>query len=140
MQIHLFTIPNEKVVYLFTKLIIITLISLHHGASFSQWVKINETQQSVHFIDKSTIVKESKIISVWWLMNFKPHIANEIQLKSVVGYSRVDCKRRLLMGVKSTAYSDSFGNGIGTPGSESQRWENPSPNSLQNSVINEVCR
>jgi hypothetical protein len=136
----LLTIPKENDVYLFAKLTIITLISLHHGTSFSQWVKINETNQSVHFIDKSTIVKKSNIISVWWLMNFKPHIANETQFKSVVGYSRVDCKKRLLMGVKSTAYSDSFGNGIGTPASGSKKWENPSPNSLQNSVINEVCR
>lgn len=110
-----------------------------HTTALSQWIKINETEQAIHYIDKTTVTKNSRIYDVWWLMNFKPHIASQINAKSVVGQSRIDCKKRMFLEVKKTVFSDFFGNGIGTIANIEVRWESPSPNSLSNSLIREVC-
>ena len=109
--------------------------------SHASWIIIGETKQSIHYIDQSRIKKTSSGIDVWWLMNFKPHIANQIGFASVLGNSIIDCKKQILMDVEKTNFTETFADGLGTQDAVNGTWTSykPKPNSLQESLFKSIC-
>lgn len=119
-------------------LLLITLM-LFSFKSHASWTVIGETNQAIHYIDQSRIKKTSSGTDVWWLMNFKPHIANQIGYASIVGNSIIDCKKQMAMGTEQTNYTEPFGAGLGSQNSVTRTWTSIKPNTLNESLSKSIC-
>ena len=137
MVIEMFFIKNRALVItiLFVALILFSL------KSHASWLIIGETNQSIHYIDQSRIKKTSFGTDVWWLMNFKPHIANQIGFASVQGNSMIYCKKQMLMDVEKINFTETFADGLGTQDAVIKTWVSykSKPNSLQESLFKSIC-
>jgi hypothetical protein len=115
------------------------MLALFPHVAFAEWSKIAETNQSNQYLDRNSIKKIGGFYEAWWLMNLKPHLVQQVGFESVVGYEKIDCRKRQTLSLQKTTYNESFGGGVGNPDRNTYVWQPSSPGGLAENLIREIC-
>ena len=121
------------------KKILLLLTILISSNVFADWVLIGGTTDgSSMFIDKDTILKESHKVKFWRKINY---INTESGMLSSRTYEEVDCKKRTLMTLTFTSFSEiDFQGKMLTNFDPSPKIEYIAPDSMDEIVFDFMCK
>jgi hypothetical protein len=119
--------------------IFLLMLFLFPHIAFAEWSKIAETNQSNHYLDRNSIKNIGGFYEAWWLMNLKPHLVQQVGFESVVGYEKIDCRKKQTLSLQKTTYNELFGGGVGNPDQKTYGWQPSRPGGLAENLIREIC-
>ena len=59
--------------------------------------------------------------------------------ESVVGYEKIDCRKKQTLSLQKTTYNELFGGGVGNPDQKTYGWQPSRPGGLAENLIREIC-
>jgi hypothetical protein len=125
-------------------LLIFTLLFstlMFSSPSFAKWTKVGESVDgNTFYVDFGRIRKQNGYVYFWKLMNLLKSLENEIL--SANFYYQGDCKLFRYKYLSYSFHKEPMGGGIGEvlePKGENANWKYPSPNSMNEYVLKQVC-
>ncbi len=119
----------------------LTLLLMFSSPSYAEWTKVSEGVESgnTFYVDFDRIRKVDGFVYYWVLSNLlKPDSDGDFSYKS---YRQGDCKLFRLKGLSVSAYTQQMGKGTPSVSSNKpQEWKYPSPNSVNELILNKVCK
>ena len=122
-------------------LTIITLVftMMFSSTSFAEWKKVGESVSGInHYVDFERIRKVDGYVYWWDLIDLlKPDKYGDLSVK---GYQQGDCKLFRFKYLSISFYKEPMGGGTGETSTYSNdKWEYPSPDSLSEEKLKQVC-
>jgi hypothetical protein len=125
-------------------LLIFTLLFstlMFSSPSFAKWKKVGESVDgNTFYVDFGRIRKQNGYVYFWKLMNLLKSLENEIL--SANFYYQGDCKLFRYKYLSYSFHKEPMGGGNGEvlePKGENANWKYPSPNSMNEYVLKQVC-
>ena len=120
------------------RLALTVLLMLATTVACAEWVRINETDTGVIYVDPTTIRKDGDLRTVWGLTNLKTRdSAGELSRRRLDEY---DCKQERYRIVSISTHSEAMAMGrILTRDSDSSEWQYAAPGSVAGDLLGFVC-
>ena len=123
-------------------LVFCTILALLSLDASAQWKQVSEGENSIDFIDITTLKKINNQLRVWVLYDYKSPkvIAGEVS-NSLKTLKEFDCKEDRSRSLTSTFHSGQMGSGmvnyrLDTPTS----WSYIAPDAVDSDLLNIVCK
>jgi len=127
-------------------MIMCLLLNVNANSANFKWSKIATTKDgtTTNYLDKDTVYKSGSYNYYWQMANYNDENEN---INSVVSFNMANCKNYEMRVVIFISYSGKMGNGnivdeivLAEASKEHFVWNKFPDNSIQRSVVKEVCK
>ncbi len=123
-----------------TLLTIFTLVFtlMFSSTSFAGWTEVSKNSGKTYYVDFERIRKVDGFVYFWRLTDLlKPSPLGDLSVKF---YRQGDCKLFRYKGLSSSIHKEPMGGGIARVFNKpSKEWSYPSPDSVDELILKEVC-
>ena len=116
----------------------LTFSVMFSSSSYAEWTKVGENTAATYYVDFERIRKHDTYVYWWMLVDYlKPTSTGMLSAKV---YYQGDCKLFRRKGLSYSFHKKPMGGGTGnTDNVPDKEWDYPSPNSVGETVLKQVC-
>jgi hypothetical protein len=92
------------------KVVLMMLLSVVSSSAMAEWIKIGESDDSVHYVDETTIRKSGDKVEMSDMLDFPSSLLTRT-FKSAKKQTEYDCKKEQDQPLNITTYSGNLGQG-----------------------------
>ena len=105
--------------------------------SYAEWTKVDEVKNgNTYYVDYERIRKHGGFVYFWTLVNYLKPTSGMLSSKR---YSQGDCKLFRHKDLSFSSYKEPMGGGTGIDYTPTDKWNYPSPNSTNETILKSVC-
>ena len=126
-----------------TRLLLSTLLVLSNGPAYAEWVAIGGNDQigMTTYVDPTTIRRNSNLVKIWQLNDFKTaQIVEDRSFLSTKKQREFNCAEERTRILAATQFSGNMGNSkVVWVNSNEQKWEPVVPGSISQTLLEFAC-